>query len=298
MRKFAAILVAVVAIAGVAWVEILPITGFVIDLTCSASTPSVSCQGRMRSLGHLWSRRGNLEKATVWYARAAEAGDVVAMFHLGWVYQQEAAAELRSGDNVARETLAGLANPDAFGAFVKRVEQQAQSGRRVDIPTLLGFSGPAGGFAEHELLAAAWYRLAAEAGFAPAMNNLGDMYRLGLIGGNQTAARDWFVAAASAGNPAGYWNARIAFSSGPQRDETQLARWSSWVGKSGNEPDLLEPTFGRTTVFGRPMPPEERAYYRQAAAAGTSVPIKVEPMKPNPHIATFRERTGVDPNAR
>lgn len=298
MRKLAVVIATVVVIAGAAWVEILPITGLVIDWTCPASAPSASCQGRMRSLGHLWSQRGNLEKASGWYARAAEAGDVAAMFHLGWVYQQTAEAELRHGDVQGREAIAGLARPDVLDAFVKHVEEQAKSGRRIDILNLLGFSGPAGGFSEHALLAVAWYRLAAEFGFAPAMNNLGDMYRLGLVGENQIAARDWFVAAASAGNPAGYWNAWIAFSSGPLRDETQLARWSSWVGKSSDAPDLVEPTFGRTTIFGKPMPREERTYYRTAAAASTPITIKVEPLRPNPQIATFRQRTGVDPASR
>jgi hypothetical protein len=297
MRKFAVILAALVLVAGAAWIEILPITGFVIDLTCSASAPSAACQSRMRSLGHLWSQRGNLEKARVWYARAAEAGDVAAMFHLGWVYQQTAEAELR-GDTEGRAAIAGLASPDVLSAFVKHVEAQAQPGRRLDILTQLGFSGPAGGFAEHALLAAAWYRLAAEFGFAPAMNNLGELYRHGLIGDDKAAARDWFVAAASAGNPSGYWNAWVAFSSGPERDPAQLAKWSRWVGQPGSAPDLLEPTFGRTTVFGRPLPPEERAAYRQAAAAGTPMTINLQPMQPNPQVPTFRQRTGVDPSTR
>lgn len=298
MRKVAAIAAILIGLAGAAWIEILPITGFFIDLTCSATAPSASCQMRMRSLGHLWSQRGDLDHAKAWYARAAEAGDVVAMFHLGWVYQQEAEAQLRSGDKVGRDTLEGLASPDVLNDFVKHVEEQAQPGRRTDILTLIGFSGPAGGFAEHALLAAVWYRLAAEFGFGPAMNNLGELYRNGLIGQDPAAARDWFVAAASVGNPSGYWNAWIAYSSGPERDPAQLARWSSWTARSGDDLDLLEPTFGRTTVFGRPMPPEERAAYRKAAAAGTPVPIHLEPMQPNPQVPTFRQVTGVDPAAR
>lgn len=299
MRRIAVVIAVVVALGGVIWLEILPITGLLIDWNCSEPQASASCQVRMRALGHLWSRRGNLDDAEKWYLRAAEAGDAASMFHLGWAYQQEAVADMRRGQTQGTAALAALANPEALKKLAQRIEDQHKAGVHPDIRALIGFPDSAtAGIAEHAVLAAVWYRMAAERGFAPAMNNLGELYRHGLIGEDQAAARDWFVAAARAGNPLGYWNAWIAYSSGPERDPAELAKWSSWTAPPGIAADLAEPTFGRTTRFGVPMPPDERAAYRQAALTGAPMTIKVEPMKPDPRIPTFRERTGVDPATR
>ncbi len=299
MRKRLVIVAAVVLAGAAAWVEILPITGLLIDLTCSASQPSPACLVRMRSLGHLWSQNGNLDRARAWYKRAAERGDAASMFHLGWVYQQDAVDDMHQARAKEKAALAAHANPEAIEEIFKRIEEQWQAGGQPDIRVLIGLADPATtGIPEHALLASVWYRLAAEQRYAPAMNNLGELYRHGLIGEDNRAALDWFLAAARAGNPLGAWNAMIAYSSGPERNMDEVAKWSTWTPQPGVADQLVEPTFARTTLFGRPLPPAERTMLREHAALGTPATLTLEPMKPDQRIPSFRQRTEADPPRR
>jgi hypothetical protein len=38
-----------------------------IEWTCSLAQPTETCQVRMRVMGHLWSRKGDLARAELWY---------------------------------------------------------------------------------------------------------------------------------------------------------------------------------------------------------------------------------------
>lgn len=299
MRKNLTIVAAVVLVGIAGWVESLPVAGLLIDLTCSASQPSRACLARMRSLGHLWSQSGNLDRARDWYQRAAENGDAASMFHLGWVYQQDTIDDANRVFAQGRAALAENASPEALKQIFRRIGAEQQTGGHPDIRALIGLADPATtGIREHALFAAVWYRLAAKQGYAPAMNNLGELYRHGLIGEDDAAALDWFLAAAQAGNPLGAWNVMIAYSAGPGRNMDEVAKWSSWTPGPGVTDQLAEPTFARTTLFGSPLPPAERAMIRERAALGTPVTFALEQIRPDQRIPSFRQRTAVDPTRR
>lgn len=136
-----------------------------------------------------------------------------------------------------------------------------------------------------------WYRKSAEKGFAPAMNNLGQLY---LSGTNQDAieALKWHMVAAKAGNPAGTWNVMIAYRAGHgvAEDETEAKKWELWDPKNVNPKDIISPIIERTTVFGSNIPAQEIANIRQAVKEGVPLSASLSPLKPDPSIPTFRER--------
>ena len=119
------------------------------------------------------------------------------MFHLAWVHEELA---LRDVVNLPRQEAGRM---EARGS--------AEIGSIVVSPAATA-DGPAAANFE---LAMTWYRRSAEGGFAPGMNNLGQMYLSGR-GGRQDhdAAFRWHLAAARAGNPVGRMNVAIAYSAG------------------------------------------------------------------------------------
>jgi len=70
-----------------------------IEWLCPLDSAGPGCLARMRSAGHSWSRKPDLEKAAAWYARAAKAGDAQAMFHLAWTHEEMARDPLRAKPN-------------------------------------------------------------------------------------------------------------------------------------------------------------------------------------------------------
>ena len=253
-----------------------------LEFECSgASAASEACMDRMRAMGHVWSYKGDLARAQFWYAKSANAGDPKAMFHLAWVYEE-------------------MAHQD-FAAEIQRAAQSAGSGA-TESPTAIDMTA-----AEHPNIAQAvdWYRKSAGKGFAPAMNNLGELYREGL-GEQQNFAEAfrWHMLAAKAGNPVAAWNVSLAYSSGQgvAANIRSASEWSLWSAKAGPTADLDQPTLERTHFFGASLPPFQCAALRRAANEGTPIGMNVEPIQPDSRIPTFEQATGrvrpMQPDAR
>ena len=150
-------------------------------------------------------------------------------------------------------------------------------------------------------LAMTWYRRSAEGGFAPGMNNLGQMYLSGR-GSRQDhdAAFRWHLAAARAGNPVGRMNVAIAYSAGHgvAPDAVEAAKWTAWMPNDGRAADLLEPTLARTKLFGTILPERERELLRASAKVGAAVTMTMRPLQADPSLPTFQEAEGTLPNRR
>lgn len=269
MRKFRAIAGSLIPVA-LCMAGIILASPWMAEKTleqdCSQPEPSDLCLARMRSMGHLWSQVDEMDKAKTWYRRAADHGDAVAMFHLAWVYQ-----EFASKDHAAYlERLAALRSqefrdPAALAAARERPDEINSE------------------------LAEGWYRKSAEKGFAPAMNNLGQM----LLNGphrNIDAAFEWHMDAAKAGNPVGSWNVPIAYMAGHGvvGDPVEALKWSTWTPRPDRREDLFEPTLQRTILFGSTLPADRRVLLRAAADVGEPVTFTARPLKPSAAVPTPR----------
>ena len=183
-----------------------------LKLTCPMTAPSANCQARMVSMGHVWALRGNLARAAVWYSRAAEAGNPAAMFHLAWAHEQR-------GYHGFKATLRAPADPDGATAFKEGPDRSVEALRGA------GFQ-----------LAAKWYRKSADQGFAPAMNNLGELYLAGVLGRRDVEeAFRWHLAAARAGNPIAAANVSLDYrmGRGVAVDEGQAREWATFPTAQG-----------------------------------------------------------------
>jgi hypothetical protein len=238
-----------------------------IEWTCSLTQPTGTCQVRMRAMGHVWSRKGDLARAELWYARAAEGGDAASMFHLAWVYEQAGQAD--------------------YQAAVRTISDEARVDALMQGPGAARQLLPQGNFVR----AADWYRKSAEKGFAPAMNNLGELYLAGLgVPQDAAAAFSWHLAGARAGNPVAAMNTALDFriGRGVGTNLAEAGKWSGWIGKPGAS-DLGDLTLERTTMFGAGVPARERALIRAAADQSIPVTTTLKPLKADPNLATFRQ---------
>ena len=115
------------------------------------STPPPGDPAKDNERGVKAEQRGDLDEAEIWYLRAAEAGEVVAMRNLGFLLRD-------------REDLAGAE---------KWFRRAAEAGHALAMNSLGLLLNDRGQVAEAE----AWYRRAADAGVALAMNNLGSLFQ-------------------------------------------------------------------------------------------------------------------------
>lgn len=229
----------------------------VLQWRCPQATPE--CQIRMRALAHMWSGKENWERARYWYARPAEAGDAASMFHMGWLEERDVEGVIGSTTRLTPRFPEMAPPPEKIEAVKKLT------------------------------LAFDWYRRSAEKGYAPAMNNLGQLYFHG-----RGTSRDlgeafrWHMRAANAGNPIGAMNVSFAYrvGAGVLRDPAEAEKWSRWTAKP-DAPGLTEPTLGRTHLLGMTLPADRRTLVRAAAKQGVPVGLQVKPLTPSPEIPTF-----------
>jgi len=272
MRKIIILVVSIIILASSIYVALPWMLEKKIEMECVLSKPSEACVVRMRAMGHMWSRRDNLPRARIWYGRAAEHGDAAAMFHLAWVYEQMILYDFRKSlwrwvksedSNLSRE----------IESIEERLNVKYSDSRESYIA-----------------LAEYWYRLSADKGFAPSMNNLGQLYATSPLGRrDQEAAFRWHMAAAQAGNPVGAMNISVAYmyGDGVTPNVMEAKKWAMWTPTSGLAADLTEPTFERTKFFGSVVPADARAFYRAKARVGEPVNLIMESLKPDPSIPTF-----------
>lgn len=263
MRKIVIIVVTMLALTGGGLWALLSPTAIEwrLELTCAEMTES--CATRARALGHIWAYKGSTERATHWYRKAAEASDAMAMFHLGWTIEQQAieAYRVKAWEAAALGQTTGL-----------RSELRTQFDQ-----------------------AAAWYRRAAEKGFAPAMNNLGQVYARGLNGSrNPQMAAHYYRMAAQAGNPVAGFNLSMAHLAGDgvlqnSGEALKLMEWSP--AKTYSLADLQRPTLERTRFNGGMLAQGLREKLRSAADSGPPATAKMEfrPLQPVSSLPTFEE---------
>jgi hypothetical protein len=226
-----------------------------INMAVTCSEPSPPCLVRARAQGHVWSDRGDLNRARKWYAWGAEQGDRIAMFHLAWVEEQ------KGSDILSRTPL--------FSVDDERKKLIADAN--------LAFSE-----------AALWYRQSAERGFAPAMNNLGGLQAEGLgLPRDTRSAYQWYRAAARAANPVGILNLASAYFDGETDGSVEaMSSWSEIAPWKAAAEDLQEPTFGRTLWKGKPLPDGRRDEVRQAAKTQAVFPLQ-HAMHPDARLPIF-----------
>jgi hypothetical protein len=257
----------------------------ILELQCSQDSPNTGCLKNIRELGHIRSRRGDLEKARHWYERGVGHGDVVAMFHLAWLHE-ELAIQNTAGMIQHLSSLAKLDTDNSRKELLDTVMSLAGRHAAGNKPHV----DPNWGLARY------WYERSAKLGFAPSMNNLGQLFLSGRDGVRDAgAAYRWHLAAAQAGNPVGGMNVAIAYSfgHGVEIDREEHKKWSVWTPAANIEEDVSEPTLARTRLFGSTIPQDIREKIRLSARLGQPFRVGLSKMEPNPNMPTFR-RVGTD----
>src|SRR5262249_34612450 len=154
----------------------------------------------------------------------------------GWIYETRAIDLIKAGA--------------VLEAQRQRVEKDILGGMSGDTRARLR---DAEAIADAATEAEQWYRKAAEKGFAPALNNPRELFRLGLgRDPDLVQAFKWYSAAAERGNPVGAWNLAIAYmhGDGVGHDQAQAERWLTWTPSTKALGDLGWPVLERTTFYG------------------------------------------------
>jgi TPR repeat protein len=146
----------------------------------------------------------------------------------------------------------------------------SEESRRAAVVELAGFPAET---------ACGWFRRAADLGYAPAMNNVGECYLHG-IGFTRSglAAVQWHRAGALAGNPVAAMNLLQDLKDG-LGGKADTAAADSWTGKrlaELNPSDLDESVLAYTLRAGVQISPEEREMMRAADATLASVEAAVQ----------------------
>lgn len=263
MKKWHMFIAALVLIYGLIYFLSPHVLEAMAHWECSDPLQTESCLNRMRAIGHLQSQRGNLVKAQYWYERGAEQGDPVAMFHLGWVYEEFARANLLNAHRSRKQPGQALGDMPEGSAILDALADDT-------IPPDLKFDGK-------WQQARSWYRESAANGFSPSMNNLAYMEMLGLGGPpNLNSAYYWFLSASESGNPISMINIPItqfALMTEEYFSAEEFKDWSMWKSEGNITPDLAEPTLARTRSVGFEISASARSEIREAAMTGSSVRV-------------------------
>ncbi len=254
----------------------------------------------MRAMGHIWSDRDDFETAALWYGRAARFGDEVAMFHLAWIYEEFQLKEfIQLREPIGESPQAPCYTPrsiptDDIDAMM--IELQEMADETESCEPVRSQSMPTGKDRQwrYAELAEYWYRRSAAKGFAPSMNNLGQLY-LSTTGPRQdfVAAFQWHSAAAKSGNPVGHWNVGVAHLAGHgvEQSQAEAEKWYTWFPDSNLQSQLASPILERTRLFGITLSDDDCISLRKSAEQGLSVTMRLEALKPDPSLPTFKNAT-------
>jgi TPR repeat protein len=272
-------------------------------LTCRMEPPTSLCVARMRAMGHVWTEFGWLGRAITWYERAAAgSGDPIAYFHLGWLYEHRGQTSVvpRMLDYNKSLEAATARDQARLKALVDgRIKKAIDAGKSpadvkitdADLGELEAPKIPEPKLRDDFERAEAAYRKAAERGFAPAMNNLGQIYLNGVFGSARRGEGvPWLVRAAEAGNPVGSINLSLVYTDGMTvpRDLAQAERWSHWTDKVTDPRDLASPTLEHTNMvlagtLDRPLV----AAIRAKAKTKEELTVTFRSLPPDQHLPTF-----------
>jgi TPR repeat protein len=271
-------------------------------LTCRMEPPTPACVARMRAMGHVWTELRWLGRAIYWYERAAASGNPVAFFDLGWAYERRGQTTVVSRIlDYDKKLEAAVARDQArLKKLVDdRIKAAVEAGRSPaevqitdeDLKQLEATKIPEPRLRDDFERAEVAYRKAAELGFAPAMNNLGQILLSGAFGSaRRSEGVPWLVRAAEAGNPVGAINLSLVYTDGMTvpRDLAQAERWSHWTDKITDPRDLRSPTLERTNMvlagtLERPLV----AAIRAKAKTKEELTVTFKPLPPDPRVPTF-----------
>ncbi len=229
---------------------------------CPGANPNEMCILRMRRMGDALSRNGKLEAAGIWYHRAANAGDAYAMFHLGWVHERLAGRD--------------FSRPDAPDGQPYRITTYLHHRMEADKEAKPDNSIDRGVMDQ----AIGWYRKASEEGFAPAMNNLAQIYLDPRTGFQDfQKASHWHLAAARRNHPFARWNLAVAaagdYGSNPSICSTD--QWAGWEPQPNWAEHFVEPVLERTVLMGTTLNRDERSFLRETAEVGRFIHISPQP---------------------
>lgn len=228
----------------------------------AALVPSVSCdigddlcRQRLRAQAELYFSAGDDAAGSAVFRRLYLAGDIRSAFFLGWhheeIYRKAVGLPLPAVERLPEDRLHGADGLPRGDGFLKLVDARSvnhDASTRVD---------------DARAKAWLWYAAAAQAGFAPAANNLAQMYRSGIVGpSDQLSARRWFVAAWDRGSPVAAYNLeamRIAGYDDPTTDciEEVGRGWFPLINRPADI-DMTEQVLTRTRFRGRPIDPPFR----------------------------------------
>ncbi|WP_119166925.1 tetratricopeptide repeat protein [Algihabitans albus] len=242
---------------------------------CDLEAPNAGCVELFREVGHSWSLHNDLPRASLWYAYASHAGDAASLFHLAWVHETEGLTQLAIR-HLRLKRLYGRESP-----AVRR--QRADEFFESNPPFLRSF-----------VIAESLYRQSAEQGFDPAMNNLGQLYMLGVgLPFDIGQAFDWHLQAARAGNPVARWNIAIAYAQGlgvtPSR--ARALDYATWHPSGTEIPEgLRDMALRRTRLYSANLPEIYRAEIRHGLKQGRPVTIALETLEAPPDWAWFSHK--------
>ena len=273
MRTALVIVACLLPAVVVGYIALPHVSERLLEADCAEPVTDQSCAARLRNMGHVWSRQDELERAQTWYRRAAELGDAEAMFHLAWIHEERGlAVDGRELLELTRLVGSGqsLEHLAALGKKLAALKAQAQANFRD---------------------AEAWYRKSAAQGFAPSMNNLGQLYEHGWgRPADLEAAHRWHLAAAEAGNPVGQLNVATAlrFGKGVVADAAEAERWATWIPVAGLTADLAEPTLVRTRIARLPLPGKLRDMIRFGARHGAPLRLALSSLEAGSELPSFQ----------
>lgn len=263
MRKVALGIMLVLALAGAGLYAFL--SPAVLQWRVESACPQMTgdCPQRTRAHAHLYAYKGETERALYWYRKGAYAGDALSMFHYAWMIEQQALDQFQAG------------------AF-----EQAALGKQVALSSDLRAKLDE---------ATAWYRKSADKGFAPAMNNLGQVLARGATGvRNAQSAAHFYRLGAQAGNPVAGFNLALAHlhGDGVAQSASEAEKWIEWSpARKYNESDLTRPTLERTRIQGGMLSDAVRKKIRAAVEGGPPATAKLEfrPLAPVASLPTFEQ---------
>ena len=237
---------------------------------CDLEAPDSDCLELFRHVGHSWSLHNDLPRASLWYAYAAYAGDAASLFHLAWAHETQGLSQLAE----SHQRLEQLYGQEPPAVRRHRKEQLLASN-----PPFLGSF----------LVAEDLYRQAAEQGFVPAMNNLGQLYLLGIgLPFDVKEAFDWHLQAARAGNPVARWNVAIAYAQGlgVASNRTRALEYATWQPSGTEVPEgLRNMALRRTRLYHADLPEHYRSEIRDGLKRNRPVTIALETIERPPEWA-------------
>eukprot|EP00729_Bicosta_minor_P016507 gene16507-biopygen27206 len=194
------------------------------------------------NLGNMYHDGKGVEQdhveAATWFRKSAEAGNAMAQYNLGIMYRNGEGVEQDDVEAAKWYRKAAEAGITMAHQVVPKVGKSAEAGY-APAQNNLGFAYDKGnGVEQDHVEAAKWYRKSAEAGNANAQCNLGFAYRIGEgVEQDHVEAATWFRKSAEAGDAPAQRNLGVMYriGEGVEQDQVEAATWFRKSAEAGHE---------------------------------------------------------------